>query len=119
MKFARRRTPARAGPAGGPELPTRGAASAGHPRGSRFRIKACGDEPFPAGRNAVADRYRTLRALALRLLNGEVLEHVDGRGRRWRATAKHLTVVSSETGEGAPVVDGDAYEIADRLTKLP
>lgn len=67
----------------------------------------------------MADRYRTLRALALRLLNGEVIEHVDGRGRRWRATAKRLTLVSPETGEAAPVVDGDAYEIADWLTKLP
>jgi len=65
----------------------------------------------------VASRYLIVRALALRLLDGEVIEHVDKQGRRWRATATALTLLASETGDTL-VFEGDAYEIAERLRKL-
>jgi hypothetical protein len=67
---------------------------------------------------AVANRYLVVRAPALRLLDGEVIEHVDKQGRRWRATATALTLVAPKTGEDILVVEGDAYEIAERLRTL-
>jgi hypothetical protein len=66
----------------------------------------------------VVERYQTVRALALRLLRGEIIAFVDHGGRPWRASATQLVLVSRETGERVVVVDGDAYDVAERLSTL-
>jgi hypothetical protein len=90
----------------------------GSPTTSPIELKGFRSGPFPVLGTAVVTRYLIVRALALRLLDGEVIEHVDKQGRRWRATATALTLVAPETGEDTLVVEGDAYEIAERLRKL-
>jgi hypothetical protein len=64
------------------------------------------------------DRYGTVFRLATRLLRGETIERVDEHGRYWRATATALYWFEPATGELAPVVEGDAYEVAERFGSL-
>ncbi len=88
------------------------------PATSSIGLKGFRGGPFPVLGTTVASHYLIVRALALRLLDGEVIEHVDKQGRRWRATATALTLVAPKTGEDILMVEGDAYEIAERLRKL-
>jgi hypothetical protein len=66
----------------------------------------------------LVERYPTVRTLALRLLRGEVVAFVDHGGRPWRASATQLVLVSRETGERVVVLEGDAYDIAEKLSTL-
>lgn len=66
----------------------------------------------------MATRYRKVRALALRLLRGEVIERVDEHGRRWKGTATVLAIMLPETGETALIIEGDAYDVAERLSTV-
>jgi hypothetical protein len=59
-----------------------------------------------------------VRALAVRLLRGEIIARVDQAGGSWRASATELVLVSRETGEGVVVFAGDAYEIAETLATI-
>jgi hypothetical protein len=59
-----------------------------------------------------------VRALAVRLLSGEVLAITGQGGLEWRATAIQLALVSRKTGEPMVVLSGDAYDIAEMLATI-
>ncbi len=60
----------------------------------------------------MASHYRTVRALALRLLLGEVIEQVDSHGQTLRATGTKLVLVQPDHGGVDRVVEGDAFDVA-------
>jgi hypothetical protein len=66
----------------------------------------------------VAPRYPDVRELAIRLLRGEVVQLEDEHGRRWRGEAGRLLVVLPGNGEAAAVLEGDAFDVAERLADL-
>ncbi len=66
----------------------------------------------------MASRYRTVRALALRLLQGEVIEQVDRHGQTLRATRTELVLIQPVTGETDPVIEGDAFDVAAGLASM-
>jgi len=59
-----------------------------------------------------------VRALALRLLRGEVIEQVDSHGQTLRAT--HTTLVLVQPGDGVTdgIVEGDAFDVAAAFESL-
>ena len=64
-------------------------------------------------------RYERVSSLAVRLLAGETIEHVDEHGRHWRATRNALLLVLPGNGESAAILEGvDAFEIATKLAAL-
>jgi hypothetical protein len=64
------------------------------------------------------ERYATVFLLAARLLNGETIERLDVHGPHWRATATTLALVQPGTGSLGPVVEGDAYDVAERFASV-
>jgi hypothetical protein len=66
----------------------------------------------------MASHYRTVRALALRLLLGEVIEQVDSHGQTLRATRTRLILVQPGDGETDRIVDGDAFDVAVVLAAM-
>jgi hypothetical protein len=64
------------------------------------------------------ERYPTVFLLAARLLNGEAIERIDTHGRHGRAAATVLYLVQPGTGELAAVVEGDAYDVAERFASV-
>jgi hypothetical protein len=66
----------------------------------------------------VANHYRTVRALALRLLLGEVVEEIDSHGQILRATGTVLVLVQPDDGVTDRVVEGDAFDVALAFLKM-
>lgn len=70
-------------------------------------------------RMAYVDVHSTVFVLAVRLLRGETIEHVDQNGTQWRASATALLLVEPETGLTAAIVlEADAFDVAHRLAHL-
>jgi hypothetical protein len=75
----------------------------------------------PQARSDAGERagshYRVVHDLAVRLTNGEIIHLTDAHGRRWRATRDALLWVLG-SGECAPAVEGDAFDVAAGLAGL-
>jgi hypothetical protein len=61
--------------------------------------------------------YCVIHDLAVRLMNGEIIHLTDAHGRRWRATCDALFRVL-DSGATAPVIEGDAFDVAAGLAGL-
>jgi hypothetical protein len=72
--------------------------------------------PSPDRREGVRDRFPEVHELAVRLTRGETIELTDGHGRRWRASSTALVWIVGT--DEVPVIEGDAYEVAERLAGL-
>ena len=80
---------------------------------------AFGATSFTAVRwEGVSDLHARVYDLAVRLLRGEVVEMTDAHGRHWRATADALRLFLPGSRECAPVIEADAYEVAERFCAL-
>jgi len=79
----------------------------------------CGREPQDRldGGESAGPHYRVVHDLAVRLMNSEVIHLTDAHGRRWRATRDALLWLL-DSGECAPVIEGDAFDVAARLAGL-
>lgn len=61
--------------------------------------------------------YHVVHDLAVRLMNGDIIHLTDAHGRRWRATRDALLWVL-DSGDCAPAIEGDAFDVAVGLAGL-
>ena len=69
------------------------------------------------GGERAGSHYRVVHDLAVRLMNGDIIHLTDAHGRRWRATRDALLWVL-DSGECAPAIEGDAFDVAVGLAGL-